>query len=181
VNPLQVGIAVRTDDGELYTWSFNLDILSDYYRCWPPSVAYLASRGLDFYQLRYDGIPGYRLRWLLPASSEPPEWTTFTGGYHVAKLLSGELLPPELDDFMYLVRDKIIGTRIYDVKLMAREHDQGCRGPLKVVAKQLGAVNTQDGNGIAAVLTLQAFELLKDKMGDGRDKYRRQLCGIQAV
>jgi hypothetical protein len=98
VNPLQVGIAVRTDDGELYTWSFNLDILSDYYRCWPPSVAYLASRGLDFYQLRYDGIPGYRLRWLLPASSEPPEWTTFTGGYHVAKLLSGELLPPELDD-----------------------------------------------------------------------------------
>jgi CCR4-NOT transcription complex subunit 7/8 len=194
LQPLQVGLAVRTDDGELYAWEVNLcnfDILSDYYRRAPESIAYLASRGLDFYQLRYDGIPGYRLRWLLRDSGlirACPEWTTFTGGYHVAymvKLLTGEPLPPELDAFMYLVRDKI-GTRIYDVKLLAREHDQGCRGPLKVVAKQLGAVNTeeqqQDGNGIAgaaAVLALQAFEVLKDEMGDGRDKYRRQLCGIQ--
>ncbi|TVT99559.1 hypothetical protein EJB05_55075, partial [Eragrostis curvula] len=132
------------------------------------------------------------LRWLLRDSGlirACPEWATFAGAYHAAylvKILTGERLPAELDAFMDLVQTKI-GTQVYDVKLMAREHDQGYRGPLKVIAEQLGAVKTteeaaapgKEVAGEAAVLALQAFEVLKNKMGDGRDKYRRQLCGIQ--
>ncbi|TVU09001.1 hypothetical protein EJB05_42435, partial [Eragrostis curvula] len=199
LRPIQVGLAVRTDDGALHAWQFNLrdfDILTDAgvagHRCSPASVAYLASRGVDFYRLRYDGVDGYKLRWLLRDSGlirACPEWATFAGAYHAAylvKILTGERLPADLDAFMDLVQTKI-GTQVYDVKLMAREHDQGYRGPLKVIAEQLGAVKTteeaaapgKEVAGEAAVLALQAFEVLKNKMGDGRDKYRRQLCGIQ--
>ncbi|KAK3133005.1 hypothetical protein QOZ80_6AG0530770 [Eleusine coracana subsp. coracana] len=65
LRPLQVGLAVRTADGKAHAWVFNLsdfDMLSDgpqAHRCAPASVAYLASRGVDFYRLKYDGVPGY--------------------------------------------------------------------------------------------------------------------------
>ncbi|GJM99173.1 hypothetical protein PR202_ga16253 [Eleusine coracana subsp. coracana] len=113
LRPLQVGLAVRTADGKAHAWVFNLsdfDILSDgaqaHHRCAPASVAYLASRGVDFYRLKYDGVPGYKLRWLLRDSGlirACPDWTTFTGAYHVAyllKMMIGERLPEELDAFM---------------------------------------------------------------------------------
>lgn len=192
LQPLQVGLAVRTDDGRLLAWEFNLsnfDIASDVcYRCAPDSVAYLASRGVDFWKLKYDGIPGYRLRWLLRDSGlirARPAWATFAGAFHVAyllKIMIGEYLPTNLDGFMNLVRQKI-GAHVYDVKLLAREHDHGCRGPLKLIAKQLGAAPSVEAEtalaGEAAVLALQSFEVLKDKLGNNTGKYSSELCGIQ--
>ncbi|KAL6634354.1 hypothetical protein ACP70R_027025 [Stipagrostis hirtigluma subsp. patula] len=192
LQPLQVGLAVRTDDGRLLAWEFNLsnfDIATDgVYRCAPDSVAYLANRGVDFWRLKYDGVPGYRLRWLLRDSGlirARPRWATFAGAFHVAyllKIMVGEYLPAGLDGFMGLVRDKI-GANVYDVKLMAREHDQGCRGPLKLIAKQLGVAPTEGEvkglAGAAAVLALQSFEVLKAKLGNKADEYCNKLCGLQ--
>ncbi|KAJ1272408.1 hypothetical protein BS78_06G199900 [Paspalum vaginatum] len=192
LQPLQVGLAVRTSGGRLVAWQFNLcdfDIASHgCYRRAPDSMAYLASRGVDFWALKYDGINGYRLRWLLRDSgliNTRPHWVTFAGAFHTAyflKMMIGEFLPPEIDRFMFLVRQKI-GGHVYDVKLMAKKN--GYRGPLKHIANQLSIapmeMETETGQlaGTAAVLALQAFEVLKDKMGSNTDEYRNTLCGLQ--
>jgi CCR4-NOT transcription complex subunit 7/8 len=194
LKPLQVGIAVRTDDGQRYAWEFNLrgfDIASDQDARDPRSIAYLAGRGVDFSQLPRSGIDGFRLRWLLRDSGllrTRPSWATFAGAYHVAyfvTIMRGEKLPDSLDVFMKMVRE-LLGTAVYDVKWLARELDRSCVGALSNVVEKLAVVppgeeiskSTPAGTG--SMLALLAFEALKENLG-ANSEYCHQLCGLQTI
>ncbi|KAK1666955.1 hypothetical protein QYE76_055114 [Lolium multiflorum] len=193
--PLQVGIAVRTDDGRRFAWEFNLrgfDITSGKHARDPKSVAYLTGCGVDFSRLPRAGIDGYRLRWLLRDSGlirARPSWATFAGAYHVAyfvTMMYGEKLPHSLNAFMEMVR-QLIGRPLYDVKRLAREHDRSCVGALSNVVGKLTAVPPGEGiskskpAGTGSIMALLAFETLKKKLGADMEKYRHELCGLQVV
>ncbi|XP_051201954.1 probable CCR4-associated factor 1 homolog 9 [Lolium perenne] len=195
LRPLQVGIAVCTDDGRRFAWEFNLrgfDVASPKHARDPKSVAYLANHGVDFSRLPRDGIDGFRLRWLLRDSGlirARPSWATFTGAYHVAyfvTMMYGEKLPDSVDDFMKMAR-KLIGQQLYDVKQLAREHDRSCVGALSNVVEKLTIMPPREGickskpAGTGSMLALLAFETLKEKLGPKMEKYRHELCGLQAV
>jgi CCR4-NOT transcription complex subunit 7/8 len=199
LKPLQVGIAVRTDDGRRYAWEFNLagfDIADEEDSRDPKSIAYLAGRGVDFDRLSKAGIEGYRLRWLLRDSGllrARPSWATFAGAYHVAyfvTIMYGVKLPPGVDAFMEMAR-QLLGSSLYDVKRLAREHDGSCVGALSNVVKKLAVVVVPPGDegvstksnpaGTGSMLALLAFETLKEKFGANMEKYRHQLCGLQAI
>jgi hypothetical protein len=193
-----MGIAVRTDDGRSYAWEFNLagfDVADEEDSRDPKSIAYLAGRGVDFDRLSKDGIKGYRLRWLLRDSGllrARPSWATFAGAYHVAyfvTIMYGVKLPAGVDAFMEMAR-QLLGSSLYDVKRLAREHDRSCVGALSNVAKKLAvvvppgdkAVSTKSNPaGTGSMLALLAFETLKEKFGANMEKYRHQLCGLQAI
>ncbi|XP_020151093.1 probable CCR4-associated factor 1 homolog 9 [Aegilops tauschii subsp. strangulata] len=174
LKPLQVGLAIRTDDGGRFAWEFNLrgfDVASDLDARDPDSIAYLARRGVDL---------ASRVR-------AQASWATFAGAYHVgyfAAMMSGEKLPDDVDDFMEMVR-QLLGPAVYDVKRLARQHDQRCVGALGHIVKQLGVVQPNEPKptpaGTGSTLALLAFETLKEKLGANAEKYRGQLCGLQAV
>uniref|UniRef100_A0A453S536 Uncharacterized protein n=1 Tax=Aegilops tauschii subsp. strangulata TaxID=200361 RepID=A0A453S536_AEGTS len=136
------------------------------------------------------GIHGYELRWMLRDSGllrAQASWATFAGAYHVgyfAAMMSGEKLPDDVDDFMEMVR-QLLGPAVYDVKRLARQHDQRCVGALGHIVKQLGVVQPNEPKptpaGTGSTLALLAFETLKEKLGANAEKYRGQLCGLQAV
>jgi CCR4-NOT transcription complex subunit 7/8 len=195
LKPLQVGIAVRTDDGRSYAWEFNLrgfDVADEEDSRDPKSIAYLAGRGVDFGRLSKDGIHGYRLRWLLRDSGllrARPSWATFAGAYHVAyfvTIMYGVKLPAGVDTFMEMAR-QLLGSSLYDVKRLAREHDGSCVGALSNVVKKLALLPPGEGisktkpAGTGSMLALLAFERLKEKLGANTEKYRHQLCGLQAI
>ncbi|CAM0947126.1 unnamed protein product [Alopecurus aequalis] len=195
LTPLQVGVAVRTDDGRRFVWEFNLrefDITSKNEARDPESIAYLAGRGVDFGRLPRDGIEGYRLRWLLNDSGlirARPSWATFTGAYHVAyfvSMMTGEKLPDSVDDFMKAVR-RLFGSSLYDVKRLARGHDRNCVGALSDIVKKLAVmppdetIPKRNPAGTGSTLALMAFEELKQRLGPNTDKYRHLLCGLQTA
>ncbi|KAM0856735.1 hypothetical protein ACQ4PT_048924 [Festuca glaucescens] len=194
LKPLQVGIAVRTVNGQRFAWEFNLrgfDIASDKDARDPRSIAYLAGCGVDFNRLPRAGIDGFKLRFLLRDSGllrARPSWATFTGAYHVAyfmRLMYGENLPDSVDDFMKMAH-QLFGP-LYDVKRLAREHDRSCVGSLSNVVKKLAVVPPGEGiskskpAGTGSMLALLAFETLKQKLGANTEKYRHELCGLQAI
>uniref|UniRef100_A0ACD6AI52 Uncharacterized protein n=1 Tax=Avena sativa TaxID=4498 RepID=A0ACD6AI52_AVESA len=196
LRPLQVGIAIRTDDGRRFAWEFNLrgfDIASPHEARDPKSISYLVGCGVEFIRLRWAGIDGFRLRWLLRDSGlfrARPSWATFTGAYHVAYFVSmmfGETLPADVDTFMGMVRKLFGSLSVYDVKRLAREHDRSCVGSLVDIAKQLAVVLPNEGDWRSkpaergSMLALLAFETLKQKLGANTEKYRDELCGIQAI
>ncbi|KAK1610417.1 hypothetical protein QYE76_034090 [Lolium multiflorum] len=195
LRPLQVGIAVCTDDGRRFVWEFNLrgfDVASPKHARDPKSVAYLAGHGVDFSRLPQDGIDGFRLRWLLRDSGlirARPSWATFTGAYHVAyfvTMMYGEKLPHSLNAFMEMAR-QLIGRQLYDVKRLAREHDRSCVGALSNVVEKLNVMPPREGiskskpAGTGSMMALLAFETLKKKLGDDMEKHRHELCGLQVV
>ena len=195
LKPLQVGITVRTVDGRRFAWEFNLrefDIASHKDARDPKSIAYLAGCGVDFNRLPRAGIDGFRLRWLLRDSGllrARPSWATFTGAYHVAyfmSIMSGEKLTDGVDGFMEMVR-KVLGP-LYDVRRLARENDvRRCVGALSHVVKKLAVVPPGEGiskskpAGTGSMLALLAFETLMEKLGANTEKYRYELCGLQAI
>jgi CCR4-NOT transcription complex subunit 7/8 len=194
LKPLQVGIAVRTVDGQRFAWEFNLrgfDIASEEDARDPTSIAYLADCGVDFNRLPQAGIDGFKLRFLLRDSGllrARPSWATFTGAYHVAyfvRLMYGESLPDGVDDFMKMAH-QLLGP-LYDVKRLAREHDRSCVGSLSNVVKKLAVVPPGEGiskskpAGTGSMLALLAFETLKQKLGANMEKCRHELCGLQAI
>ncbi|KAM0906270.1 hypothetical protein ACQ4PT_016938 [Festuca glaucescens] len=192
LKPLQVGIAVLTVDGQRFAWEFNLrgfDVDEDARD--PKSIDYLADCGVDFNRLPRDGIDGSKLRCLLRDSGllkARPSWATFTGAYHVAyfvTIMSGKKLPDSVDAFMEMVRE-LVGP-LYDVKRLAREHDGSCVGALSNVVKKLAVVppgeeiSKSKPAGTGSMLALLAFETLKEKLGTDTEKYRHELCGLQAI
>jgi hypothetical protein len=167
-----VGIAVRTDDGRSYAWEFNLagfDVADEEDSRDPKSIAYLAGRGVDFDRLPKAGVDGYRLRWLLRDSGllrARPSWATFAGAYHVAyfvTIMYGVKLPPGVDAFMEMAR-QLLGSSLYDVKRLAREHDRSCVGALSNVAKKLAVVVVPPGD--KAVSTKSNPAGLRDLEGE---------------
>ncbi|KAM3211794.1 hypothetical protein ACQJBY_065113 [Aegilops geniculata] len=193
LKPLQVGLAIRTDDGGRFAWEFNLrgfDVASDLDARDPNSIAYLARCGVDFGRLPKSGIHGYELRWMLRDSGllrAQASWATFAGAYHVGyfvTMMSGEKLPDDVDAFMEMVR-QLLGPSVCDVKRLARQHDQRCVGALSHIVKQLGVVQPDEPKptpaGTGSTLALLAFETLKEKLGANAEKHRGQLCGLQAV
>uniref|UniRef100_A0ACD6AI47 Uncharacterized protein n=1 Tax=Avena sativa TaxID=4498 RepID=A0ACD6AI47_AVESA len=196
LRPLQVGIAIRTNDGRRFAWEFNLrgfDIASPHEARDPKSISYLAGCGVDFIRLSWAGIDGFRLRWLLRDSGlfrARASWATFAGAYHVAYFVSmmfGETLPADVDTFMGMVRKLFRSPSVYDVKRLAKEHDKKCVGSLVDIAKQLAVVLPNEGDwrskpaGRGSMLALLAFETLKQKLGANTEKYRDELCGIQVI
>ncbi|KAF7096637.1 hypothetical protein CFC21_098545 [Triticum aestivum] len=193
LKPLQVGLAIRTGDGGRFAWEFNLrgfDVASDLDARDPDSIAYLARRGVDLGRLPTSGVHGHELRWMLRDSGllgARASWATFAGAYHVgyfAAMMSGEELPGDVNAFMEVVR-QLLGPSVYDVKLLARQHDRRCVGALSHVVKQLGVEQPDEPNstpaGTGSTLALLAFETLKEKLGANMEKHRGQLCGLQAV
>ncbi|KAM0920208.1 hypothetical protein ACQ4PT_007662 [Festuca glaucescens] len=196
LRPLQVGIAVCTNDGRRFAWEFNLrgfDVASHKHDARDPnSIAYLAGHGVDFSRLPRHGIDGFRLRWLLRDSGlirARPSWATFTGAYHVAyfvTMMYGVKLPHSLNAFMEMARE-LIGRQLYDVKQLAREHDRSCVGALSNVVGKLAAVppgeriSKSNPAGTGSMMALLAFETLEKKLGADMEKYRHELCGLQVV
>ncbi|CAM0875460.1 unnamed protein product [Alopecurus aequalis] len=196
LKPLQVGIAVCTDDGRRFTWEFNLaefNIASDEDKKDHESIAYLTGCGVDFGRLPTAGIPAIRLRCLLRDSGlfrAPLSWATFSGAYHVAyfvSIMSGEKLPDGVDDFMRAVRELFGSSCLYDVKLLAREYDRTCVGALSNVVKKLAVLPPQEGiskckpAGTGSKLALVAFETLKQRLGANMEMYSHELYGIQTI
>lgn len=99
-------------------------------------------------------------------------------------MMSGEKLPGDVDAFVKLVR-LLLGPSVYDVKRLARQHDSRCVGALSYIVKQLGVVQPDEEKstpaGTGSTLALLAFETLKEKLGANAEKYRGQLCGLDAV
>ncbi|XP_006657026.2 probable CCR4-associated factor 1 homolog 9 [Oryza brachyantha] len=129
LEPLQLGIAIRTSDGRTFAWEFNLNgfdlAAAANNTCNPSSIAYLRRRGIDFNALPWSGVSTASLRSLLLSSGlllARPFWATFAGAYHVAyfaKLLLGTNLPDDLATFEETVGGlgALLGPNVYDVRL----------------------------------------------------------------
>ncbi|KAF8722611.1 hypothetical protein HU200_022446 [Digitaria exilis] len=120
----------------------------------PESVAFLASRGVDFDASLARGVSsaafGAKLAAVLASSSSTPArcggeltWTAFGGAYdfaYVVKMLSGGWpLPETWHEYVAQARE-LLGGRVFDAKYMA-EHcereDLCCGGGLRRVAERL--------------------------------------------
>ncbi|XP_062227614.1 probable CCR4-associated factor 1 homolog 11 [Phragmites australis] len=190
LKPLQVGIAVGTDDGRCLAWEFNLrgfDRETDPHAA--RSVEYLAERGMDFDAHRLHGIPMATLTaWfhhcrLLRRRGLP--WIAYAGAYHVAYLLKvitgGKLLPGDIAGFLGVVQ-QFLGVDVYDVARMARDCPSLPVGLERVaymlrLAPPLGSPQLAGAGG---VLALQAFVTLKfGVFGGDVNRYRGLLHGLQ--
>ncbi|XP_039780750.1 probable CCR4-associated factor 1 homolog 11 [Panicum virgatum] len=193
LKPLQVGLAVATDDGRFAAWEFNL---SDFDPAADPhavqSLLHLGRRGLDCLEHRRRGVPVEELTRALRRSrllSGRPgvSVVTHTGAYHLAYLMKvlsgGDPLPGDMAGFLGAVR-RSLGEDVYDVARMAAD----CRdmpGGLEHIAGRLRlapplALHPLAGAG--SVLALEAFIILRDHQFRGDvTRYRGVLHGLQTV
>lgn len=148
LHPIQVGLAIRTDDGggELVVFEFNLcgfDINNPANLRDPAS--HLRGHGVDFGRLPHARIELHRLRSLLLGSGllqTRPSWATFTGAYHIGylmKILTGAEVPSGLDAFTAMAT-ATLGEGVYDVKRLAAEVNTASRFSLREIATCLGVV-----------------------------------------
>lgn len=192
LHPIQVGLAIRTDDGgsELVVFEFNLrgfDINNPANLRDPASIAHLRGRGVDFGRLPHARIEPHRLRSLLLGSGllqTRPSWATFTGAYHIGylmKILTGAEVPSGLDAFMAMAT-ATLREGVYDVKRLAAEVNTANRFLLREIATCLGvvpAVAQGMVTGADTVSTLQCFEALRERLGEVRVvMHSHQLCGL---
>ena len=189
LKPLQLGLAVVTDDGMVAAWEFNL---SDFDPAVDPhaasSVSYLRGRGLRCDDLRLRGIPVAKLTRALRLISRPGvSWVTHTGAYHVAYLMKvvsgGNKLAGDVAGFMAAVR-RSLGEDVYDVATMASD----CRDMpvgLEGIASRLGVappLSMHPLAGAGSVLALGAFMKLRFHVFRGNvARYRGVLQGLQAA
>ena len=130
LKPLQVGLAVATDDGRFAAWEFNL---SDFDPAADPhavqSLLHLGRRGLNYLEHRLRGVPMEELTRALRRSgllsSRPGvSLVTHTGAYHLAYLMKvlngGDPLPGDMAGFLGSVR-RSLGEDVYDVARMAAD------------------------------------------------------------
>ncbi|KAL6876321.1 hypothetical protein ACP4OV_012893 [Aristida adscensionis] len=194
LKPLQVGLAVGTDDGGVVAWEFNLrgfDAATDPHSA--PSVEYLAGRGMDLDTHRLHGVPAPRLASELHRCGllRRPDlsWISYAGAYHVAYLMKiltgGAPLPGDVAGFLGVVRWLLGDGDVYDVACMAGECPSLPVG-LERVASVLGLAPPPVGPrlaGAAAVLALRAFLALKFGVFGGDvthvSMYRLLLHGLQ--
>ncbi|KXG38897.1 LOW QUALITY PROTEIN: hypothetical protein SORBI_3001G293900 [Sorghum bicolor] len=186
LKPLQLGLAVVTDDGMVAAWEFNL---SDFDPAVDPHAASSVSgRGLRCDDLRLRGIPVAKLTRALRLISRPGvSWVTHTGAYHVAYLMKvvsgGNKLAGDVAGFMAAVR-RSLGEDVYDVATMASD----CRDMpvgLEGIASRLGVappLSMHPLAGAGSVLALGAFMKLRFHVFRGNvARYRGVLQGLQAA
>ncbi|PVH32356.1 hypothetical protein PAHAL_9G380400 [Panicum hallii] len=193
LKPLQVGLAVATDDGRFAAWEFNL---SDFDPDADPhavqSLLHLGRRGLNCLEHRLRGVPMEQLTRALRRSgllsSRPGvSLVTHTGAYHLAYLMKvlngGDPLPGDMAGFLGSVR-RSLGEDVYDVARMAAD----CRDMpvgLEHIAGRLRlapplALHPLAGAG--SVLALEAFITLRYHQFRGDvTRYKGVLHGLQTV
>ncbi|TVU08988.1 hypothetical protein EJB05_42420, partial [Eragrostis curvula] len=177
LKPLQLGLAVATDDGRCLAWEFNL---AGFDRDADPhatrSVAYLAGRGMDLDAHRLRGVPAARLTMALHHCGllrRPGlAWVTYAGAYHVAYLMKivtgGRPLPGDVAGFVALVQ-RFLGGDVHDVARMAGN----CPGlpiGLERIAGALGLappLGSAHLAGARAVVAMQVFFALGSGFGRG--------------
>ncbi|KAL6602747.1 hypothetical protein ACP70R_043108 [Stipagrostis hirtigluma subsp. patula] len=193
LKPLQVGLAIGTDDGRVLAWEFNLsgfDAAADPHAA--RSVEYLAGRGMDLDAHRLHGVPAARLASELhhcgllrrPGLS----WVAYAGAYHVAYLLKvvtgGKPLPADVAGFLGVAQRFLGGGDVYDVACMAGDCPNIPVG-LERVAAMLGLAPPLVSPrlaGAGSVLALQAFVALKfGVFGGDVNRYRGLLRGLQVT
>jgi CCR4-NOT transcription complex subunit 7/8 len=193
LKPLQVGLAVCTDDGRVTAWEFNL---SDFDPAADPhatqSLLHLQSRGLSCFEHRHRGIPMEELSRLLRFSglvgNRPGvSWVTHTGAYHLAYLMKvingGKPLAGDMDGFLGSVR-RSLGEDVYDVASMAADCPDMPVGLEHIAAKLRlpPPVSTNALAGAGSVLALEAFLKLKPQtFGDNVARYRGVLQGLHTI
>uniref|UniRef100_K4AKW5 Uncharacterized protein n=3 Tax=Setaria italica TaxID=4555 RepID=K4AKW5_SETIT len=193
LKPLQVGLAVCTDDGRVAAWEFNL---SDFDPAADPhaaqSLLHLQSRGLNCLEHRLRGIPMEELAMLLRFSgllgNRPGvSWVTHTGAYHLAYLMKvingGKPLAGDMDGFLGSVR-RSLGEDVYDVATMAADCPDMPVG-LEHIAGKLRLpppLSTNPLAGAGSVLALEAFLKLKpQRFRDDVTRYRGVLQGLHTI
>ncbi|CAN6283880.1 unnamed protein product [Urochloa humidicola] len=190
LKPLQVGLAVCTDDGCVAAWEFNLsdfDPASDQHAA--DSLLHLSNRGLICAEHRLRGIPMAELTALLRRSgllgNRPGvSWITHTGAYHLAYLMKvisgGKALPGDVAGFLASVR-RSLGEEIYDVATMAADCPNLPVG-LEQIAESLRLpppLSAHQLAGAGSVLALEAFLKLKPQVfRDDVARYRGVLQGL---
>ncbi|CAN6305824.1 unnamed protein product [Urochloa humidicola] len=193
LKPLQVGLAVCTDDGRVVAWEFNLsdfDPASDLHAA--DSLVHLRSRGLSCAEHRLRGIPMAELTALLRRSgllvNRPGvSWITHTGAYHLAYLMKvisgGKPLPGDVAGFLASVR-RSFGEDVYDVATMAADCPNLPVG-LEQIAESLRLpppLSAHSLAGAGSVLALEAFLKLKPQVfRDDVARYRGVLQGLHTV
>ncbi|KAF8689390.1 hypothetical protein HU200_041933 [Digitaria exilis] len=194
LKPLQLGLAICTDDGRVAAWEFNLsdfDPAVDAHAA--HSLLHLQSRGLDVHQHRQRGIPmeelGKLLRFSGLLSNRPGvSWITHTGAYPLAylmKVLDGgkQQLRGDMAGFLDAVR-RSLGEEVYDVATMAADRPDMPVG-LEYIAGRLGVAPPLATNllaGAGSVLALQAFINLRSQVFRGdMTRYRGVLQGLHTI
>ncbi|CAL4915630.1 unnamed protein product [Urochloa decumbens] len=192
LKPLQVGIAVCTDDGRVACWEFNLcdfDPAADQHAA--GSLAHLQSRGLCCLEHRLRGIPMAELTALLRRSgllgNRPGvSWITHAGAYHLAYLMKviggGKPLPGDVAGFLASLR-RSLGEDVYDVATMAADCPNLPVG-LEQIALSLRLpmpLSAHSLAGAGSVLALEAFLKLKPQVfRDNVARYRGVLQGLHS-
>ncbi|XP_020259057.1 probable CCR4-associated factor 1 homolog 9 [Asparagus officinalis] len=128
---IQLGITL-TNEESYASWQFNMkDFDPRVDDCSEASIEFLKKSGIDFGKNLRDGVSADVLSKGLVENSllrggEGLKWITFHGMYDLAyliKIVYGQTpLPDTLAGFLRLVR-KLFGTRVYDLKHMAKEYD----------------------------------------------------------
>ncbi|KAG1358950.1 putative CCR4-associated factor 1 [Cocos nucifera] len=114
----------------------------------PDAVELLRGQGVDFVELREQGIDGRDFGELLMSSGavldDSVEWITFDGGYDIGfllRILTGRMLPETREEFFELVN--IFFPTLYDVKHLTIFCDD-LDGGLVQVAELLGVPADSD-------------------------------------
>lgn len=188
---IQLGVTFIDENGnkpeDVTTWQFNFkfSLSKDMYA--QDSIDLLINSGIQFSKHEEDGIHADDFAQLLMTSgivlSDEVKWLTFHSGYdfgYLLKVLTGEKLPAEEDDFFNALR--VYFPCIYDVKYLMKSCAT-LRGGLQEVARQLQLerVGPQHQAGSDSLLTGAAFfKIRKDFFNDKMDdkKFRGFLYGL---
>ncbi|KAJ1296205.1 hypothetical protein BS78_01G281800 [Paspalum vaginatum] len=153
LKPLQVGLAIYTDDGRVAAWEFNAS------------------------EFNLRGVPMAKLIRVLRLTCRPGvELATHAGAYHVAyivKIISGgKQLPDDVAGFLRAVH-RSIGDDVYDVARMAADCPDLPMGLERIACMRAGA---------GSVLTLRVYLALCSHPYRGNlDRFRCVLQGLHAV
>ena len=142
---IQLGITLTNSKGEqppnTTTWQFNLQFDLDKEVYSSESISLLQKCGINFNKLKEDGIPHKLFAEYLTVSglvlNENIIWISFNGFSDFAyllKLLTGELLPNNTNDFLDLM--KTYFPNVYDIKYLINENEL-YKGGLNKIAKEL--------------------------------------------
>ena len=191
---IQLGITLSNKNGEFpknvpyHTWQFNLqfDIDNDKYS--EESINLLKNSGIDFENLKKNGINYKKFSSGLINSglvlNPKIKWISYHGSYDFAyllKLVRNEKFPDNENDFIDTL--KLYFPIYYDIKMLLKDNDKYFHGGLNrlIYSLNIERKGIKHQAGSDSIATIEAFHLLIKNESISKKKlkkYKNVLYGI---